>query len=99
VCTENPVGFAKAAKIPRHGFDVVAVEAIDRECLAGNFQADTRKKLLDEIRRPREARRIVPEIALLERKGLRNLKKAAFNGPRIFGAWKGAGGCLGMRGL
>jgi hypothetical protein len=53
VGAENPMRFAKAAKILRHGFDVVAVEAIDRECLAGNFQADTRKKLLDEIRRPR----------------------------------------------
>jgi hypothetical protein len=47
---------------------------------AGDFQPDARKKLLNEIRPVREARRIVPEIALLEGKRLRDLKKPAFNG-------------------
>ena len=40
VRTENPMRFAKAAKILRHGFEVVAIKAIDRESLARN--AETR---------------------------------------------------------
>ena len=77
---ENPMRFAKAGKILRHGFEVVAVEATNLEGLARDFQTDAREEFLDEIRRPREARGIVAKIALLEGKGLRNLKKAAFDG-------------------
>jgi hypothetical protein len=65
VRTENPVGFLQSAKVTRHGFEIVAIEAIYLECLPGNFQADTRKKFLDKVRRAREAGGIVAKIALL----------------------------------
>jgi hypothetical protein len=77
VRTENPVGFLQSAKVTRHGFEIVAIEAIYLECLPGNFQADTRKKFLDKVRRAREAGGIVAKIALLEGKGFGDLKEVA----------------------
>jgi hypothetical protein len=77
VRTENPVGFAQAAEILRHGLDIVAIEAIYLKSLPGNFQADTRKKFLDKVRRAREAGGIIAKIALLEGKGFGDLKEAA----------------------
>ena len=39
VRTENPVGFLQSAKVARHGFEVVAINAIDLESLARNAES------------------------------------------------------------
>jgi hypothetical protein len=39
VRTENPVGFVPSAKIVGHRFEVVAIDALDAECLAGNRES------------------------------------------------------------
>ncbi len=39
VRTENPVGFLQSAKVVRHGFEVVAIKAIDLESLARNAES------------------------------------------------------------
>ncbi len=75
--SKNPMRFAQAAEILRHGFEIVAIKVIDLESLPGNFQADTRKKFLDKVRRAREAGWIVAKIALLEGKGFGDLKEAS----------------------
>ena len=36
VSTENPVGFLQSKKVARHGFEIVAIGAIDLESLARN---------------------------------------------------------------
>ena len=74
---ENPVGFVQSAKIARHGFDVVAIDALDAECLEGNREPGARKKLFDEISCPQESGGIVAKIALFEGERFGDLKEAS----------------------
>ena len=85
VGTENPVGFLASAKILGHRFETVASDAIDTECLAENREPGARKNLLDEIRRPREARGIVVKIALFERERFGDLEEASLEFAGAFG--------------
>jgi hypothetical protein len=59
------MGLGVAEEIGADGFDVVAIDATDRECLAGHDESAPLEKLLDEIRRAVQAGGVVEDISFL----------------------------------
>jgi hypothetical protein len=71
------MGQRRAAEVARNGFDIVAIDTIDTECLARNLESNACEKLLDKICGALEASGIVDDIALFQGEGTGYLKKAA----------------------